>query len=158
MGRRGVAAATAVEGVAIYLNLPFNLSRCLGSNFFRFFLFFSYFYSSCWAISFLSWCREWRYLCFCCNRNQLIIYHLNSPPLVIMSLFTHCRGAHEGHRRKVEGLSRVAQGVSWWRANELSLASSLTLSIPIGDGIGSRQEASRGIESRSLRIVESDWH
>lgn len=26
----------------------------------------------------------------CCNKNQLIIYHLNSPPLVIMSLFTHC--------------------------------------------------------------------
>jgi len=32
----GVAAATAEEGVAIYLNLPFNLSRCLGLNFFSF--------------------------------------------------------------------------------------------------------------------------
>lgn len=130
MGRRGVAAATAEEGVAIYLNLPFNLSRCLGLNFFRFF------FCSCrisipaaGLFPILSWCREWRYLCFCCNRNQLIIYHLNSPPLVIMSLFTHCRGAHEGDRRKVEGLSRVAKAVSWWRANELSLASFLTLSI-----------------------------
>lgn len=33
-GGAGVAAATVVEGVAIYLNLPFNLSRCLGLNFF----------------------------------------------------------------------------------------------------------------------------
>jgi len=32
----GVAAATAEERVAIYLNLPFNLSRCLVLNFFSF--------------------------------------------------------------------------------------------------------------------------
>lgn len=88
------------ERVAIYLNLPFNLSRC-------------------WI-----WTsppeRALSSARLCCNKNQLIIYHLNSPPLVIMSLFTHCP-QREGERQH-----------KGWHKNFLCFS---TLSIVNWDGL-----------------------